>query len=664
MHPHPRRARCGAVFTATLSALSSTALHAADQSADPIVVTATRFSEVDPRVPANISVITRQDILNTPAQNLPAVLSTRAGVDVRQLGGVMGRDATVDLRGFGATATSNTLILIDGLRLNPADLGSVIWSSIPLESVERIEIIRGSGSVLYGDGATGGVINIVTNKSGRPLAGVSATLGSYGYQGADVRLAHGNDDAYYNLFASYANSNGYRHNSQQDRQAASGRVGLLLGRGEVFSDFAVYQESAGQPGSLFSAAYHDDPRSTRYPSDTEERKGYRIRPGISYHLNDRLTFEGELAFDHQNLDAKYVSFATASNRVRDTTSLTPRLRWNHDLAVLPSETVFGFDYYDAEVTANNTGFADQGSSQESTAFYLQNITKFTERLSLTLGYRTQRVKQEAHQDAHQDAYAPFFSPAVEGEATRTKGAYDLGLAYAVDGWRVYGKTGTTFRFAKVDELFGFDTFTGLPVFAGELKPQHGRISEVGGSIALGSANIRASLYQLDLTDEIGFDAAVGANTNFSPTRRRGVEVEADWKIAESLQAKGAYAYTNATFRDGAYSGETVPLVPTNQASAQLTWNTGRSGSYSASARYVGDRRYDSDFANAQGMLAGYTTLDLQAFWDLKPWQITARLLNALDRKYSPLAGYSAFYNDTYYYPADGRSFFVSGRFDF
>jgi iron complex outermembrane receptor protein len=108
----------------------------------------------------------------------------------------------------------------------------------------------------------------------------------------------------------------------------------------------------------------------------------------------------------------------------------------------------------------------------------------------------------------------------------------------------------------------------------------------------------------------------------------------------------------------------MPLVPHNLASAQLTWNAGGTGSYSAAARYVGERRYLNDFANAQGMLSGYTTLDLQAVWNLKPWKVTARLLNALDKKYSPTAGYSVFANDTFYYPADPRSFFVSGRYDF
>ncbi len=636
---------------------------AADDPA-AVVVTATRFNEADPGVAANISVITRQDIRNTPATNLPDVLSTRAGVDVRQLGGAMGRDATVDIRGFGSTATSNTLILVDGLRLNPVDLGAIIWSSIPLESVERIEIIRGSGTVLYGDGATGGVINIITDKSGRPQATVTATLGSYGYKGADVQMANGNDKAYYNLFASYADANGYRDNSQQDQQATSGRVGWRLDRGEVFADLAIYKESAGQPGAIFSTAYRNDPTNTRNPLNKEDRNGYRVRPGVSYRLNNRLTLEAELAQDHQELDAKYFSAfgASASDRSRDTTSFTPRLRWRHDLGTLSSETVIGFDYYDSEVTADNTGFADQHSSQESSAFYLQNITKFTQNLSLTLGTRSQRTKQTTRQDAYTSIFGT--DPAVAGNATRTKTAYDLGLTYARGDWRVYGKTGSSFRFPNIDELFGFDPILFAPVFAGNLKPQHGTTDEIGGSIAVGPATIRGSVYQLDLTDEIGYDDALGANTNFPKTRRKGAELEADWKIAESLQARLSYAYTDAYFRDGGYSGNSVPLVPRNLASAQLTWNAGRSGSYSAAARYVGERRYGSDFANAQGMLSGYTTLDLQAVWNLKPWKITAKLINALDKKYSAIAGYSAFYNDTYYYPTDPRSFFVSGRYDF
>lgn len=656
MSQYPQFSRLA--ISALLASVFSATPNAAEEL-PTVVVSASRFSEAQPNVAANISVITREEIRSIPAQNLPDVLRVRAGIDVRPLYGAMGMDTTVDMRGFGSTGTSNTLILIDGLRVNPIDMGSIIWSAIPLDSVDRIEITRGAGTVLYGDGATGGVINIVTNKSGKYVANATATVGSYGYKGIDAQLANGNDQAYFNLNLRHADANGYRDNAQQDQQTASGRAGLLLGEGEIFADFALYKESAGLPGNRLSAAYRNDPRGTLTPDDKQRRDGYRIRPGVSYQLNSRVAVEAEITVDHQNLQSDYVKSAFFSDRVRDTLSFTPRLRWRHDLAALSSETVFGIDYYDGKVTSDNQGGPDQKATQRSSAAYVQNITGLTSRLNLILGGRSQQMKQ----GAQQDAFAAWFTPAMKGDATRTRNAYDIGLAHAGDGWRIYGKTGTTFRFANTDELFGSDPF-GLPIFAGDLKPQHGRINELGGNLVAGAVSARASVYQLNLTDEIGYDGAAFANVNLSPTRRNGAEAEIDWMISNRLTAKMAYAYIDAKFRDGNYDGKTLPLVPRNQASLQVIWNAGLAGDYSALLRHVGERRYGSDFANTQGMLDGYTTLDLQAGWNLKPWRITAKLLNATDRKYAPFAGYSAFRNDTYYYPADGRSLFVAGRIDF
>ena len=633
--------------------------HAAADEAT-VIVSATRFAEADPRIPANISIISREEIRNTPATDLPAILRTRAGVDVRSLYGSLGIDAAVDLRGFGEAATSNTLVLLDGQRLNPIDMGSISWSAIPLESIQRIEIIRGAGTVLYGDRASGGVINIVTDKSGRPRAAVTATAGSFGHRGLDAHGAAGNDRGYFNVFAHHAESDGWRRNSQQDQQALSGRAGIYLGAGEGFVDWALYKDSSGLPGYLASAAYHADPRSTTTPNDWQKRDGHRLRPGVKLALTDALTLEAEASSERENQQAKYASFGSRSARDKDMLSLTPRLRWRHGLGSLASETVLGLDYYDGDVDAEYSTAPRQTAAQTSTAVYFQNTTGLTEAWALTLGGRSQRMAQEAHQDA----YAPWFSPAVDGDATRRRNAWDAGLSYSGRGWRAYGKFGTTFRFPGTDELFGFDPILFVPVFAGNLKPQHGDIAEVGGSFDLGMLQGRGSLYRMQLKDEIGYDGALGANVNFDPTRRQGLEAEIDWRIAEPLKARFAYAYTDAEFRSGPYDGKSVPLVPRDKLTLQLTWDAGRAGAYSAVANHVGARRYSGDFSNVRGTLAGYTTLDFQAAWKLKPWTVTARLLNAFDKRYSPYAGYSPWIADRYFYPADGRSVHLSARYDF
>ncbi|HQU80212.1 MAG TPA: TonB-dependent receptor [Azonexus sp.] len=629
---------------------------------DTVIVSATRFSETDTNVAANVSVITRDDIRNTPARDLPSMLKGSAGVDVRALYGSLGIDSTVDIRGFGETAGSNTLILLDGQRLNPIDMGSVSWSAIPLDSVQRIEIMRGAGTVLYGDKATGGVVNIITDKSGAPRAGATVGIGSYDTQTVDLNGAFGNEIGYANAFARYAHTGGWRENSQAEQAALSGRGGLYIGKGEAFVDYAVYNDHSGLPGYLLSAAYQNNPKTSTSPNDSQRSDGYRLRPGIALPISDTLRFEAEVSYDRQNQHANYVSFGSQADRTRDNWSITPRLRWQHGLGGLKSETVAGIDYYSGEVDATYTTSATQGAKQDSTGFYFQNITEWVAGLATTLGARSQRVDQSATQDA----YMGFFGmqPAMSGSAEYTRSAWDLGLSYAGDGWRVYGKGGTTFRFANTDELFGYDPFTGNPTFAGNLKPQTGTLGEIGGSVTLGPVKGRAALYRMNLEDEIAYDGSLFANVNLDKTRRQGLELEADWRIVPSVLARATYTYTDSVFREGVYDGKQVPLVPHNKASARLTWDGAAIGKYTAVVNYVGERYYSGDFANALDKLPGYTTVDFMAGWNFKPWSISARLLNAFDKKYSPYAGYSTFQSDYYYYPADGRTFLMTASYNF
>src|SRR4030043_232451 len=119
--------------------------------------------------PANVTVITREEIEKSNSQTVIDLVRTEVGVVVRDYYGT-GKTASVDIRGFGETGPLNTLVLVDGRRVNEIDLSGVDWTQIPLDQIERIEILRGPGSVLYGDNAVGGVINIITRKPEKPLS--------------------------------------------------------------------------------------------------------------------------------------------------------------------------------------------------------------------------------------------------------------------------------------------------------------------------------------------------------------------------------------------------------------------------------------------------------------------------------------------------------------
>jgi iron complex outermembrane recepter protein len=189
-----------------------------------VVVTGTRFEEQVERIPANITVIDEEDIRNSNARSIPDLLRNEEGIVVRDLLGT-GKTAQVDLRGFGESAPSNVLVLVDGRRVNEIELSGVDWTQIPLENIERIEILRGTGSVLYGDNAVGGVINIITKiPSHKPSFTAGADLGSYGMHGERFSLSGGQGKFAGLLYGNYESTNGYRENNDYRAKDIGGKI--------------------------------------------------------------------------------------------------------------------------------------------------------------------------------------------------------------------------------------------------------------------------------------------------------------------------------------------------------------------------------------------------------------------------------------------------------
>ena len=175
--------------TPVLAVDSDGVVEVSDVRTDDVVVTATRFPETELNQPVNVTVISKEEIERSPAKTVPEVLAAEVGFVNSELFGNNGANTSIDLRGFGATGGQNTLILVDGRRVSDTDLSGVKWSAIPLDAIERIEIVRGSGSVLYGNGAVSGVVNIITKT---PLdRSDTATIGAR-YGDLDTRAANVN----------------------------------------------------------------------------------------------------------------------------------------------------------------------------------------------------------------------------------------------------------------------------------------------------------------------------------------------------------------------------------------------------------------------------------------------------------------------------------------
>ena len=250
-------------------------------------------------VGASSSVITAQDIAHSPSNNLPDILAQVPGVQLTTLyGGVTanGAKTSVDLRGFGAFATSNTLILINGRRLNDVDMAQVDLSTIPLKSIERIEITRGnSGAVLYGDNAIGGVINIVLKSGvGGPPVAIrgEAGVGSFNTRLANISAATNYGPWSTSFYGNAIKSDGYRDNNALDQKNGVGNLNYTTPDLKAFLTVTGDDQKLGFPGgrtvdpSIGLNQLVTDRKGTNTPFDYGNQQGASATAGFTKTIID------------------------------------------------------------------------------------------------------------------------------------------------------------------------------------------------------------------------------------------------------------------------------------------------------------------------------------------------------------------------------------------
>ena len=231
---------------------------------DEIVVTASATEEPVRSVPRNVTVVTREDIEQAPSKNIVDLLNREVGVNLRSLFG-SDKQAVIDIRGMGATAASNIIVMVDGIRMNSADMSGVDFSTMPLEMIERIEIVRGAGSVLYGSGAVGGVINIVTRK-GTPETETRlyAAYGSYDTCDTRAGVSGSFEDLGFHLNAGYYDTGGYRDNSALMKKDLNGVFDYFLTDAITLNlSGAFHEDEYGLAGVCGKTGYRFDERPYR-----------------------------------------------------------------------------------------------------------------------------------------------------------------------------------------------------------------------------------------------------------------------------------------------------------------------------------------------------------------------------------------------------------------
>ena len=151
------------IFIACLSGGIPSLVLARDMDLGEIVITASRMEQREGAVSSDITVITPQELAQSPSRSMSEIMEEQVGIFMYEPGTSL-KVSTIDIRGFGDTAKNNILFLLNGRKMNSIDNSGFDPMQIPLEAIDRIEVTRGAGSVLYGDNAVGGVVNIITKE--------------------------------------------------------------------------------------------------------------------------------------------------------------------------------------------------------------------------------------------------------------------------------------------------------------------------------------------------------------------------------------------------------------------------------------------------------------------------------------------------------------------
>ena len=689
-----------AIAAAIVSTSPATGAQAAEPSVavgPPVIVTTTRFADTSSLPLPGVTVITTEDIRSSAAKTVPDLLSQQAGINMRDLFGNNAASTTVDMRGFGSTGAQNTLILVDGRRVSDIDLSGVQWSSVPLAAIERIEIVRGSGAVLYGDGATAGVINIITRSAAARNRGVTLETRYGAYDTHEVQLSgnYAGASAGFNLLAGNLQSGGFRDNNHNRQSNLLADLYWIAGAGELTFKFASDRQGVRLPGarqiqpSVGVNQFVTDRRGAQTPLDYATRDGeraivdWRITTGFG-----EVNLSGGWRGKEQTSYFDFGGFPNYRTSDINVWSLTPRVKITLPLAGHANTLVTGIDWYRWDyrlLMSNAPGNISRPvntieAAQHNIAIYAQNTLQLSERIALTAGVRHERLSIDAID--RYDATAPggaFGSAAPAGSQKENGRAVDLGVRYQLTAQTTLSaKTGSSFRFANVDEIYETS-----PAFTNQfqfLRPQKTRTHELGFATRGSGGRLRASLFTMEVRDEIHLDAfstGIG-NTNLPPSRRRGLELDGQWQALPSVTLGAAYSYIDAKFREGvlpgsAFSqlnvqlaGRTVPLVPRNKLSVNAAWAINANTRFSAAANYVGAQFMDNDEGNTLGTkIPAYTLVDLKLLYRNGPWRIGAAVNNAFGKAYYNYAVRSQFVADRYnVYPLPERTASVNVGYTF
>lgn len=599
----------------------------------------------------NITIVTQEEIQAKGANTVAEALKGVPGLTVNYMDGA---DVVFDLRGSGATAKSNTLVLLDGVPMNAPD-GLYNTSQIPISQIEKIEVIPAGGAVMYGDGTTGGVINIITKspENRKNYGSINGEVGSWDTRRGNVNYGTKIGDKFlFDMSYNYSESDGYRdphsdYKKGDKNEAISLKGKYLLNDGYLEGKYSYNDNRDSWTSSLSKDKFDKDPEQSGDNGGRTDRKSEDYLLKYNKKLNDK--FEFSILGKHSEIKYKYWStyYGSPSTSKTDIKQyfIKPQVKYNYGE---DSYLILGADWKDANL--NRITYKTE-VDKKSYAGYILNKTTVGD-WQFTQGYRKENVEYEDQHNVNSNYNKKFDND-----------IFELGANYLYsDTGSIYLNFVQTFRTPNMDDL---------NLWKGNFNQQETRTYELGIKDMYKNTYASTSIFLMDTKDEIYYDPEEkaensswnGANKNFDgEVRRIGVQASLQHYF-NKLTLRENISYIQPKITSGKFDGKEFAGVS--------RWNVNIGATYNFTEKlllntdmYYNSKSYASDdFANRFGKENSYVTFDTNIKYKVNDGlEIYGGIKNLLDKEYATFVTANEY--GTSYGPADGRSYYAGFRYNF
>lgn len=654
------------------------------QRLDPIVITPSRYAEPSLDVSRNVTNIDQEEISKSYARYAPELLRDQSGVLVSDLLG-NGKAVNVDIGGFGEMSALNTLVLVNGRRTNQVDLSGTDWAQINVDSVERIEIVRGSQSVLYGDNATGGAVNIITKTGAgkKPAIGFKYKNGSYNYNSYSGFVEGGTRFMDYFIDIAQSDTNGYRTNNGLETGDLNGNITVKPADNfRIKFEGGYHKDWYGQPGALFPSDINSVGwRGTVFPnSKAKTIDGYLMATPefkTDAPFGDLLLY-GDIQWrDRRTAALSYFRDGSSSeqNGRVETFGVTPKAAFTVDYLGIRNRLIAGIDCYvnKNEISSTHfdfswltfTSYANGEDriiiNKDTVGLYVTDMMELFSKLIVNAGYRAEWANYKFDQKAMTSGVNknnPF------------EYAADAGIDYKYnEKSSIYTSYSRSFRFPVTDEWYQslWKDDSGL-VHGGlnmDLRPQTTNSYEIGikdnSSKYIG---FKADYFIMDTRHELIYNPIIYSNALYDQTMRNGLELEVHAYLLDGFDCFSNYTYEKAHYVGGMFAGNALPMVPNNKFSWGFNYRFKDCVDFNYKATFVGARYFINDEFNKMPPLKSYFVNDIKLSYYKHGLKIYGAMHNIFNEKYSEYGTLNSSFTKPAYYPSPGMNYEIGVEYKF